>query len=458
MFEELKKDLLIELKNKIIELTNDKEKLKEELNSTRKESLSYSQRTYVVHNEPEIIDYANKKSKLYKVFNKKKYNNELNFLKNKVKKDLLDKHNLEENKIKEIEDKLNKIDNEINEVVKNIEVIEKVKSLEELPINFDSAKELLAKNNVNIASFGVSDMLKLGNSDKTTNNVDFMRVAVNDNQFNIIYDNTNNYDLYYELISNLDYKVKNNDSIEMQNKEIFDNSKKSVLKLLEQSKNGKIIIKPVYILEVIRFYFKDVIMYENGALREGNNDDIIDAITRVDKVIKKALELSPSDYEKLESMYNPKDNDYYCHRTGTPGVEEAIFQNGLSISSQGTGNRYIVRNARKVDCFLAMVGYENFYAGNGAGDARIILEIPKNEIRPIGSNTMDGKDTHVLPQYVMASLYDGVNSNNKTELHINNHQNDIIYKYLYKDGYDMQNIYAITNPDYDFENDKGMGR
>ena len=457
MFEELKKDLLVELKNKIIELDNDKTKLGEELSTSRKQSLDYSNRTFSLWKESEYQQYITSKSKIYKFFNKKKYISELETLKGKIKEDLIEKHNSEESKIKEIEKNIKKKEDEIKNVVDNIAIVEKSKRIEELPIDFSTAQELLLNNNININNYSVDDILKLGMSNQTSGNVEFMKKAVGENPFYIIYDNTNDFDFYYDFINNLNYNINGNSSLDVQNKEYFENYKKSVLDFLTKSKNGEIFIKPIQILEVIRFYFKDTIMYENGALGEGNYDDIYDAVSRVNQVINNALKLSIDDYHQLEEMYNPNDNNYYCHRTGTPGLEETIFENGLSISSQGTGNRYIVRNARKVDCFLAMAGYHNFYAGNGIGDARIILEIPKNESKPIGSNTIDGNNTFVLPQYVMASLYDGVNSGNKTVLHINNHQKDVDYKYLYNDGYDMNNPGAIENGFYN-DNNKGMGR
>ena len=448
MLEEIKKALLVEYKSELVNLEEEKNKLLIEKDNLDKDRIDLVRRSNNVYKEEECVKFNNDYSKLSKAFNKKKYIDKRTELYESVKDKLTNKANNELKEIESIKKRIKDIEERVSVISNELKNIDNIKDISELSISYDDVKKLLSRNGINIFKYSKSDILKLGSSVETTNNPIFMMKAVKENPFNIIYDECNSIGMYYTFIKELKFKGNNQEEIDS-----FNKNRDSLLDLINKSNSGSIHIKPEYIMEAIRFYFKDTIMYENGKLRDGTENDLFKAVSYINQVIMKALELSQEDYYKLMGMYNPKDNDYYCHRTGVLGVEDSIMSNGLCISKQGSDpKRVIVRTARKVDCFLAMAGYCNFYAGNGAGESRIILEIPKDCERPIGSDTMDGKNTVVLPEYVMASLYEKPILNNegtvikydKPVLHINN-QNKKTYRYLYKDGYDENMPLPIEN-------------
>ena len=337
--------------------------------------------------------------------------------------------------------------------------------MKDIQLSFDELKDIMSKHNIDIFKYSCSELIKLGSSEHTTGNLEFMKKAIEESPYNIMYDDTFDYGMYYELISKLEYIPKTNAESENQIKENFLRDKERILYILERSKNNEIFIKPIHLLEGIRFYFKDSYMYEKGSLVDEKERDISSVISNIRNVFDEALLLPEADYLKLQEMYHPEENNYYCHRTGLPGLEDKIFKQGLKVSTQGSGERLIVKNARKVDCLIAIAGYKNFYAGNGQGDTRIILEIPKNCDRPIGSNEMDGKNTYILPTYVMGALSDSelrydeyYRPIGNTHLHINYHQDKENYKYLFEDGYSINDPSPILNSDYGIESDMGISK
>lgn len=456
MFEKIKNLMLIEIRQELVALKEKKEKLSEDLNAKNAERASMSDVRVNIINK--VLEFSKNYPWLTKIIHRKKYENDLNAFRESINKEISMRRKAINDLIGEIYEEEHKNEKEISSVLELLDNVEKAENIEQLQISYDEVKALLSRNDINIFDYSCDEILKLGSSAETTGNLQFMKKAINDYPFNILYDQTNDFDMYYEFINGLECDITSTDEAYRQEKEYFDVYKKSILKFLEDSKNGLIHIKPIHILEVIRFYFKDVIMYENGELGKGSNKEIRNALHHINVVIKNALSLSIEDYDQLFSMYNPSDNNYYCHRTGVMGVEDSILKKGLEVSSQGTygATKAIVRNARKIDCFLAIAGYHNFYAGNGVGESRIILEIPKDCERPIGSNTMDGKKTYVLPEYVIASLYEkpiydengNRIGNEKPVLHINNQKKNV-YRYLYCDGYDPNQPLPIENPDYE---------
>ena len=140
-------------------------------------------------------------------------------------------------------------------------------------------------------------------------------------------------------------------------------------------------------MEAIRFYFKDVIIVVNGGTFElGDNKEVYDALYRIAEICKRSQALSDDEYHMLENIYSPEENDYYCHRTTGEMTEEdlnSILSNGLIISHEWGTTCCIGANARKIDCFLALAGYQNFYGGHYRhGDiCRIIFAIPKGTER-----------------------------------------------------------------------------
>ncbi len=467
MLDTLRKLLLMECSKELTGLSEEKKQM-----LVTKEELEKKHRDYESHMrnqsaDSRVVEFKNNYSKISKFFNKKKYNAELKALGDVI-------HEEYSSKIDEILKELSRINTRKIEVERELALhtaraqeVDAARTFSELNITFEEAKELLSKNGINIFDYSVNELLSLGANKETTRSVDFMKRAVDIDPYNIIFDQTLDFGMYYELIKNLGYVITIENENSKREIETFNELKKYILNMLERSMSGLTHIKPLYLLEVIRFYFRDTVMHENGIIEEGKkNEHIKDVISHISRVIDMALQLSIEDYVELESMYHPEENDYYCHQTGVPGVEDAIFREGLKVSLQGTyeAECLIVKNARKIDCFLAIAGYINFYGGNGFGQSRIILEIPKGTERPIGGDSINGM-TYVLPEYAIASLYqepvfgpdDGVIEVKRPVLHINN-QNKKKYRYLFKDGYNPKNPCPIENPEFEMENVEGIKR
>ena len=463
MIDTLKKLLLTECRSTLTNLDEEMKQLQNKKIELDKKSKDYRDHRSNPGLDSRTREFINNYSKISKFFNRNKYNAELNKLYRTIVDEYQEKINEAENERKEILERNNEIEREITLASEKAQMIDAATTIGELNITFDEAKELLSKNNINIFNYSVKEILSLGYSNETTRNIDFMRKAVEKDPYNIIFDQTLDFGMYYELIKGLEFDSTKTSELDLLNKEAFYEDKKSILDILEKSMSGLTHIKPLYLLEVIRFYFKDTIMYEKGGINEGEKQEMLGAVlSYINRVINMAQKLSIEDYVELESMYNPEENDYYCHRTGAFGIENAIFQEGLKISMQNSDPiKLIVRNARKIDCFLAIAGYCNFYAGDGRGESRMILEVPKGCERPIGADSIDGQ-TYVLPEYVIASLYehttyDEYGSPIKREnpvLHINN-QNKKKYRYLFRDGYDARNPLPIENPEFEIENVEG---
>ena len=452
MLKELQKEMIIEIKDQLVSLKETQIKLNSELKENEEEITKYRSIISDVTQDEKIIEYKKNYSKISKFFNKRKYNKGLIKLHFEIEDNCkLKLHELlEKNKL--IKMQIEKNDESIDGAIDSLKLVEAAKNIESLPINYERAKELLSKKGKNILDYEIQDILKLGPSIETTGNVVFMKRAISEYPFFIIYDQTKDFDMYYDFISKLEYingtgKYTSN---------MFDEFKKSVLDYLTKSKNGEIRIKSVYIIEAIRFYFKDIITNGYGEQLEKDNiiDTVHDALWEINVICDCAQKLSDEDYYRLEKMYNPQENNYYCHETSGEITKErmqAILSNGLAVSHEWVRTCSIGANCRKLDCFLAIAGYRNFYGGHRSeGDKyRIIYEIPKDTLRPIGSDKVDGKETYILPDYLIAYMHDKKGDDGEisvSSLHINSNKRKT-YRYLYEDNYDPQRPFAYENSD-----------
>ena len=449
MLEELKKALLIDQKDHLTSLNEEKKRLIEERNQRDKAFITLMNRSGSVLNEPQCKEFNNNYSKISKFFNRKKYLREQKKLYDSVREDLVNESKKENEKANNIRKRLEEIDNEANSIVQILPIIDNAKDVSELSISFDYAKALLAKNDINIYDYIPREILSLGESEETTNNIEFMRKAISKDPFCILYDHTNDFQMYYDFINKLEYTKEDG----AYTKEGVYNNKKAILDYLTKSKNGEIRIKPIYLIEAIKFYFKDVLINGDYSLNVGEVGDIYDALSRIHYIYDRSLKLSDEDYYSLERMYNPQENNYYCHQTSGNVTEErkqSILSNGLKVSHEWVTKCCIGANCRKLDCFLAIAGYRNFYGGHTSDgeNYRILFEIPKGTLRPIGSDKDDGKETYILPDYVVAYMHDKTDKGELIDasLHIN-HNKRKTYRYLYKDNYNPEFPIAYENPD-----------
>ena len=181
MLDEIKKDLLLELKEKASRLKQEEENLNFELGENEikeKELLGYQ---VSPNNDSRYISFVQNYSKLSKVFNKKKFISEKQRLYGDIKEEYHKKRQEMAAKINEIKTRIGNIKKEVEEISKHIQVIDKIKNLGELPISFEKVQELLAKNNVDIYKYSAQDILSLGQSNQTSSNVMFMRKAIKEN-------------------------------------------------------------------------------------------------------------------------------------------------------------------------------------------------------------------------------------------------------------------------------------
>ena len=454
----------MDLKKQAIDLKKEMDSLIKEISICDEKARKYRIQQNNVTIDDRYVSFIQNYPKLSKVFNKKKYQEELKKLYDSIKAEYKELEEKESNLANNHKKRVNDISEEIEHISQELNRIDQVKELDDLLISFETAETILSQNNIDIFNYDYIDILKLGSSKKTSGNIEFMKKAIISDPFNIIYDQTNNYEMYYNFISNLDYDYQNDNNL-------FHGIKEYILDILTKSNEGSIRINVTYVLEAIRFYFKDVVIDSSGKLAKGDKKSLYMALSRVKDVCENAQRLSDDDYYKLEEMYNPQVNDYYCHMTSqntTKENVESILTNGLRVSNEWGTGYYIGANARKVDCFLALAGYKNFYGGHGGGPYRIIMAIPKGTIRPIGGDDDKGYDLHILPEYIIACLCDNYTDNGyltKSILDTSKRQKKV-YRFLYENGYKPEQLAAyygktylvMENPNYGFDESKEMSK
>ena len=456
MIKELKEQYLIELNDTFNSLNSELDDTNKLLAETRKSAMEYLTKSNSSPSKvsEEYKEFESKYSKSYIFFHKKRVNAERIELCKKIKAQFVSLYQAENEKCDSFEKKIADIKAKIDMTKNKYKLVQNAKSIDQLGLTYEQAKDLLSKKNIDISSQNKIDILQLEPSEKTSGNIDFMKKAIEEHPFSIMYDKTNDVDLYLKLIDDTIKKYPKMD------KSLLD-SIKSLKNQIIKYRDDKSYIKTCQILELIRFYHKDV--KDNIPMDMVDQNKTLSALVNSNIVLERALLLRKDDFEKINEEFesNRGQYDFYMHQAGKMGIEDVVFNKGLIISTQFSSDkkRHIYLNARKVESSLAIAGYTNFYGGSGGvSESRIIIRIPKNEEYPLGSDSTDGKSVYIRPEYIYGAIFHELDlekgiSSDDNMLHINNEERKV-YKYLYRDHFEPGKSYHYkTNPAFEKENE-----
>lgn len=277
---------------------------------------------------------------------------------------------------------------------------------EEEMLNFVSEHNIEVSNIDKVRYFG----------NTLCNNIDFMKELIEENPLYIIYDRTNNPELYISFLNKLQKEKENaREIVDFLNN--YENMNETDNKIMQ------------YVFEHIRIVARHNIDNEDSIYIPG-----ISIGYRLN--IEAIRKLYNTEYgRELEQLYLNPDITVGIHAT-VNGDEEKIFTDGLLSSTQPDAIRILNRTVAYQVSFLKMLDYSIAGSGSqGNKDAtNYIITVPRDGIEgstPIwGSNNFQDYDekNYLLPEYVYGcvKLSDEVPSIKRNEV-----LNKTQYKYIF---------------------------
>ena len=251
-------------------------------------------------------------------------------------------------------------------------------------------------------------------------NVEFMLRAIKENLEFLKYDRTDNEEVYKQAIK---IKLENLRKITSPAHESIDREHqiKELEYDLEEIENPKQVSEGKYKVPH-KFMFEEI--------RNKINDDQAHYFySTVDGKYSKEFG------EELEQLYENQEFMVGIHgRSENPEIEKRIFSEGLRNSQQNATtalNRTVAFG--KDLSFVNLLDYRIPYDGSKS-DVAIILTLPKkvfdkeNPVPIWGSNSKDGDENYVLPQYIYGAYHGGTDGENRKIL--KNEQAKMNYRYL----------------------------
>lgn len=366
--------------------------------------------------------------------------------------------------------------------------IEFAKTLRELGLTLESAKQLLIDNGMEVDfDFAGEGIIIAG--EEVCRDKAFMERAISENLFFLAYDKTNSDDLYLRVINlaieQAKREINPSDDTLCRIKEM--EALRERINLLISEKTVNPMIKKEHIYERIRELLRETLanviankrnvneisedqfnlfeadvskglivemirkMQSTGFFSKENSpeDFFAEVFSYVCSSVNFDIEwiekrLSREDYEKITAFYNPGQYNYYGH--GTEYGLEAIFSQGLKLTNQWQ-TRSIEGTAKKFESLISFATYRYITKPNS-----FLLQIPKEEDYYIGSNNRNGdlNSSYILPQYVIgAIIYDG----DTGKFISNDSKQKVKYRYLFKNNSDLDETGREAKTNSDIEED-----
>lgn len=271
---------------------------------------------------------------------------------------------------------------------------------------------------------------------------EFMLELIQENILNIIYDKSNDINLYINFFQ-----------IILETIDISDYDRNIIMKIIDELKNpspsvdGKYNIPIKYMFEIIR---NNIIMEQTSHKKNNNINNIIGSLVSGCQRYMDLNNILPISYgEELQKLWEDDSVRIGVHGFGTFSVSESIFKKGLRCSQQFIGHldlKYtsIVKNYNGLS-FVTLLDYNT-----AIGSHYIVFALPEScfdseNKEPIwGSHnpTVCGEE-YILPKYIIGVVRALPLNETRTDLDYSKkkflHNECIepeIYEYFFENGFD----------------------
>lgn len=310
-------------------------------------------------------------------------------------------------------------------------IIEGARTLQGLGMTFEEALKLMKENNCELKFDSYGEALEVA-KETFSPNARFMKEAIKEEPYLIMYDRSNDKELYIEFIDSVIAEVEENENIDSWRKMLYIEAAKS---LKEEIKNPGKVLEGRYKVQQ-----EDIFAGIRGYVAEGLESSTQEPYWKAQALYatKFSLDMSESlsieDGKKLEGIYDDK-SSFFVHGGGHD-FRDSLFSKGLRATSQAREKRALFRTAKPITSFLGLLGYHYQNSGEIL-NGNFILKIPQNAEYIWGSNSPNGEieNCYILPEFVIGEL-DFSPSKSKGEL-VRFKENTLEkekYTYFFRDG------------------------